>query len=434
MKTIGHGTALVLLGLALGACGGGDGGSSSSPPSPPSATRSFLMGTTPFFATSSTFADWRFENLEDKDLLSVHVDDFWGVPWIEFRDGQARPGAWESKWITLTNNVRASGKVLYLAVSPLGDRKTLAPRVKPDGTTEANWAPVDANGCYRFATDPGASGFKTAYIQYLSYLINLVQPTYVSPAIEMNIQFNRCTGADKAAWIAWYRDVHNALKAAFPALIIFPTFQMEHMYGIADAQAACAGGLGVAPCFDQRLNEALTIPGDRMAFSTYPVGWKFRSEYSFSYPTDTYSRVKSATSRKIWISETGWPAVRILTSYKHGTSGSCGADLIPASMANDTEMNNYLNWLLGEALNQNFEAVVWWLNRDYLDGATAATCPCSGVNDTCSMTDLFYSVSAATELSLRVFGNMALRNYDGSPRPAHAAWQAFLSRELRLVP
>jgi len=430
MKTIGHVVGLVLLGLTLGACGSGDEGSSSPPP----ATRSFLMGTTPFFARPSTFPDWRFENPEDKDLLSVHVDDFWGVPWVEFRDGTARPAAWESKWAALANNVRASGKILYLAVSPLGGRKTLAPRVKADGSTEADWAPVDASGCYPFATDPGADGFKTAYIQYLSYLISLVQPTYVSPAIEMNIQFSRCIAVDKAAWIAWYADVHNALKAAFPALIIFPTFQMEHMYGIADAQAACAGGLGVAACFDRRLNEALTIPGDRMAFSSYPVGWKFRSEYAFSYPTDTYSRVKSATSRNIWISETGWPAVKILVSYQHGSSGSCGPDLIPASLANETEMNNYLSWLLGEAQNQNFEAVIWWLNRDYLDGPTAATCPCSGINDTCGMTDLFYSISAETELSLRVFGNMALRNYDGSPRPAHAAWQAFLSRELRLVP
>ena len=40
---------------------------------------------------------------------------------------------------------------------------------------------------------------------------------------------------------------------------------------------------------------------------------------------------------KIWISETGWAAVKILQSYQHGGSGSCGADLIPASIANDNE-------------------------------------------------------------------------------------------------
>ena len=65
--------------------------------------------------------------------------------------------------------------------------------------------------------------------------------------------------------------------------------------------------------------------------------------------------------------------MKILQSYQHGASGSCGADLIPASMANDSELESYMNWLLNEAQTRRFETVIWWLNRDYMDGAVADT-------------------------------------------------------------
>lgn len=421
-----------MLSLVLYACGSGGGGSGDSSPPTPVPTRAFLMGTTPFFATPTAFPDWRFENLDDKDLLSIHVDDFWGVPWDQCNaSGCTPPAAWVTKWTDFANTAKSQGKALYLALSPLGARKTLAARLDASGNKIESWAPVDANGCYTFASDSNAATYKAAYIAYLKYLVNLVGARYLSPAVEINIPFTQCP-LQKAAWIAWYSDVHNAVKAAFPALIIFPTFQMEHMYGISDPQAACAGGVGVAACFDQRLAEALAIPGDRIAFSTYPIGWKYRADYSFSYPTDTYTRVKNATTRKIWVSETGWAAVKILASYPHGTSGSCGADLFPASIANDTELGNYLSWLLGEAQNQKFEVVIWWLNRDYLDGAVAATCPCSpATSDTCLLADTFYNAGGATgELLLRLFGSMALRQYDTSPRPAHTAWRDYFTRSL----
>lgn len=419
---------ICLFSLALFACGGGN---SSGTPTPTGPTRTFMMGTTPFFASTASFPDWQFDDLSDKDILSIHVDDFWGVPWLEFRDNTPLPPAWVAKWANFANMTRATGKPLYLALSPLGNRRTLAPRVKADGTTEANWAPADGNGCYAFSTDVDAASYQQAYLNYVSYVINLVQPTYVSPAIEINIPFSQCA-ADKAAWVAWYNDVHNALKASYPSLVMFPTFQMEHMYGIADAQSACVG-ITTASCFDLRLTEALTIPGDRIAFSTYPIGWKYRSDYQFTYPTDTYTRVTNATGRKIWIAETGWAAVKILQSYQH-TNTTCGADLFPDTIANDTEQDDYLAWLLTEAQNQKMETVIWWLNRDYLDGDVATTCPCTPANsDTCQLAEAFYTAGGATgELLLRLFGNMALRNYDGSGRPSLLTWQNYLKRRLAL--
>ena len=108
-------------------------------------------------------------------------------------------------------------------------------------------------------------------------------------------------------------------------------------------------------------------------------------------------------------------------------------------MANDSELESYMSWLLNEAQTRRFETVIWWLNRDYMDGAVADTCPCSGSNDTCTLNDTFYSIGRdSTEALLRTFGNMGLRHYDGSARSAlNNVWRQMLASPrmpLALVP
>jgi hypothetical protein len=419
--------ACILVSASLAACNRGGGDSS-----PPENSRPFLMGTTPYAMTPTVMPDWRFDNLDDKDLISLHVDDFWGVPWSEFeKPVPSLPPAWVGKWTTLATQAKSTGKRIYLALSPLTDRKTLAREVLADGNPGTTWAPVDARGCYPFATDAAAATHKAAYINYVKYVVSIVSPDYLSPAVEMNMPFTSCAAADKTAWIQWYTDVHNALKAAYPALPVFATFQQEYMYGIANAESACATGTSLGNCFDARLDEALTVPGDRIAFSSYPTFWNFLPDYGNSFPRDTYARVRARSSRTIWISETGWAAVKLYASYPHG-SGSCGAEMVPGTIANDANQETYIRWLLGEADKYRFEGIVWWLNRDYLDGAVAAQCPCAPTgSETCQLADAYYGFGGINgEFVLRVFGNMALRNYDGTPRASHTAWREYVTRRL----
>ena len=404
------------------------------------------MGSTPFFASATPagevlFPDWRFENLDDRDLVSLHVDDFWGVPW-DYCDASGcsnLPPAWVAKWDGLIREAKATGKPLYLALSPLGDRRTLAPRVLDNGFPEAGWnAALDAQGCYRFADDSEALRYQGAYISYLRYLIERVGPRFLSPAVEINLPFTSCP-AQKEAWIAWYGAVQAAVKAAYPQLVVFPTFQLEAMYGVTNAQAACSSG-SLSACFDQRLAEALAMPADRIAFSTYPAAWGYSPEFGHSFPRDTFAKVAAATERTIWISETGWAAAPVLQSYAHSTGESCGAALYPSQLdvpglgkvdlANDAAHALYLGWLLEQAQALRFETVVWWLNRDYLDGAVAETCPCAPAESaTCIMSEQFHqAVGASAELLLRVFGNMALRRHDGSRRPGLATWLDYIAR------
>lgn len=439
-----HFAVLLLVSLLL-SCGGGAGHSSGSAP-PPAATRSFYMGSTPFHAgvnaTSILFPDWKFENMGERDLLSLHVDDFWGVPWDYCTaDGCSNlPAAWTNNWQRLAANAKASGKTIYLALSPLTDRRTLAGRVLPNGTIQSHWSTaVDAKGCYRFDSDSAAADFKARYIGYLKYLVNLVGPRYLSPSVEMNIPFAYCP-EQKAAWQAWYGDVHTAIKAAYPTLVVFPTFQLEFMYGVAAPETRCANA-SYAQCFDLRLHEALGVAADRMALSTYPVGWSFESEFGFGVPTDTFAKIRQATSRKIWISETGWTVAPLRGQFAHGARGSCGPVALPATLnvpgwstpidvANETAQTRYLGQLLEQAHTHGLEAVVWWLNRDYLDAAVAQTCPCAPSDSaTCTMTQAFYDVGGETaEYLLRAFANMGLRRIDGGARPAQAVWSQWMTK------
>ena len=297
---------------------------------------------------------------------------------------------------------RNSGKIIYLSVSPLSGRITLTDNIDASGNKITNWAPTDSNGCYPFATDANAQAYKQAYISYAKWVINLIHPTYFSPAIEMNIEFKTCP-AEKGAYIQWYSDVNQALKAAYPSLIIFPTFQAENMYGLSDAQAWCGGpksDASLAACFQQRLNEVITVPGDRLAFSFYPSVWNYPPNAPDTYtPTppyeDMFSRVKQATTRKIWISETGWPAIQVYSSYQHTSpASSCGFVGIPVPVvAGEPNMATHMTQLLAQAQSKQFEGVVWWSNRDLLDATIASACPCAGTNSTCTDTENLYQAA-----------------------------------------
>lgn len=380
------------------------------------------MGTTPFFASTTTLPDWRFENLDDKDLISLHVDDFLGIPWENFVAGTPLPIGWTSKLELLAQTAKTAGKPLYLSLAPLGGgngRKSLTAGVDASGNKGAEgWAtPTDSSGCYVFS-DAEAETYKQAYIRYCRYVIDLTQPRFFSPAIELSVSYDACP-AQKAALNTWYSDIHRSLKATYPTLIIFPSFQMEHMYGLLPG-SACGGSITTDACFEQRLREALTVPADRLAFSMYPNLWKFIGQTVQQH--DPFALAQSLTSKKIWVSETGWAAVRIPNPT------GC-TDLFPASIANDGIQNEYLSWLLSEAQTRRFEGVVWWLNRDYLDGPTAATCPCAGESSTCQLIATFNAAGGPNaEILLRMNGNMALNNFNGTPRPALTTWRTVLAQ------
>src|SRR5439155_4838011 len=135
---------------------------------------------------------------------------------------------------------------------------------------------------------------------------------------------------------------------------------------------------------------------------------------------------------------TGWQGVQIWNTYQHTSpASSCGFIAISTpTPAGDQAMADYMSALLAQAQSKGFEAVVWWENRDYLDGIVAAQCPCPGTNPTCTFSETLYQLGGTPlELQTRYFGNMGLRYNDGTPRtPVHNVWTSYLTQSYSPVP
>jgi hypothetical protein len=353
------------------------------------------------------------------------------------------PAAWITRVRAIAADSAATGKTIFLSLGPLAGRRTLSAQADSSGNPVNGWVPVDAAGCYAFGSVANAEGFARAYAYYAKYMVDLFKPDYLGLVVEMNVEFTHCP-SQKEGFKQWYAGVYRDVKRAYPALPMFATFQFEHLYGMADAAGWCGGvktDAALGACFQRHLEEALALPGDRIAFSMYPANFKYPPSAPDSFTpevpyADAFRRVRQTTPKKIWTSETGWGAVEILTTYQHATPASvCGTSFMPVPFINgEANMREHLRQLLEQAQLHEFEGVVWWANRDIMDATTASTCPCVGSNFTCDTTDQLYqsvggAAGSALELAWRAFGNMGLRQKDGTPRQTvYDEWQTHFAQ------
>ncbi|MBI3562937.1 MAG: hypothetical protein HY080_14600 [Gammaproteobacteria bacterium] len=430
---------LMLAGLLLPAgCGGGGGNTSA-----PGSTRSYFMGFTPFWASSAApFGDWKFDWSTNADLVSLHADDFFGIPWSEF--AKADPAlrtlhpAWVKKWDDWFRAARATGHPVLVSLSPLSNRTRLSSEVDHlTGNPVNKWDSVVTDPtsketqCYAFTanlTDP----WTQAYINYVTWINATYKPENIIIAIEANIQFYKCP-AYKDGFKRFLTEVYNGVKAAGVTVPVFSSFEFEAMYGngLSGALSNC-GTTPLTDCATQRMGEAVAISGDAIGISTYPQNWYPRTS---TPPVDRFDRLHTLTNKPIWISETGWNVAQVRISYSDTTQCNVAANLyFDSASATAGRQTQWMNELLATADRNTLAGVVWWLPKDYLDTDTASTCPCStNLNtssaDTCTRTALFQTLGA--EFFYRAFGNMGLWEQNGRVRPALAPWQAKLALPRR---
>ncbi len=403
---------------------------------PVGAPRSFRLGFTPFWASSSVpFGDWRWDSFASADVVSLHVDDFFGIPWDELA-ASATPtlnAKWVKKWDDLYAGAKATKLPVVLSLSPLTDRSRLTAKVDPaTGDAMTGWDPViagvDGAQCHDFA-DADAAKWATAYVHYVDWVIARYAPDQVLIAIETNVQFYKCP-KQKDGFVAWLKEIRKVLVAEHPTLPLFYSFALEHMFGngLGGSQASC-GATPVDACFDARLKEALAMPASAIGFSTYPWTWFPRDA---SMPKDRFLRVRKAAGDAfpIWVTETGWNTVPLRFAYDAASCTDPSKSFIDATVANEAKHEAYVKELLALADEAKLAGVVWWAARDYLDAKTAATCPCAGVTENCSRLAAF----GAAELFYRAFANQGLWTVEGTPRASLGAWQTALARPLIATP
>src|SRR5262249_21738182 len=146
-------------------------------------------------------------------------------------------------------------------------------------------------------------------------------------------------------------------------------------------------------------------------------------------PPDWFTRGGDRGGERTVVAETGW----LSTNAVGVLSGQC----FTALTATEADQAAYLDRLLHDAQAHGMDLVTWWSDRDLVPAQVMTNCPCS-------FDQMWYAIVAAfrmlggsdpmaqfyAEMTLKIFGTMGLRSYDGTPHAATMArWQ-----QARMMP
>lgn len=181
-------------------------------------TRSFYMGTTPWpadFTAEEVDTAYAFIN-NHCDIISHHFDD--GIPYEEVFTDQPFPTAMQQDIQTRLTKT-APGKKVFLSVAALN----ISRREKPDYYSQSTVSDA-VKDAWRVKpiNDPDVV---TAYLTYISRLIDSFNPEMVNFAVESNLSL--FTAAAFAEYKAFIAQVYPALKSKYPSVPFFLSFMVD---------------------------------------------------------------------------------------------------------------------------------------------------------------------------------------------------------------
>jgi hypothetical protein len=285
--------------------------------------------------------------------------------------------------------------------------------------------------CYDFATAPDGASKKQAYLRYAGWMIDTFAPAYLNVAIEVNLFLEKCTAA-AAGLVDVANAAYDAAKAKDPSLVVFPSIQIDHLYGY--NKDSCPNPADRASCFDTLYAQIVPLKRDRFAMSSYPSISVV--EAPADLPADWFSRGAARGKERAIIAETGWDSTALVGKLRDGTCYKV-FDYAEADEA------GYLGRVLDAAAAMPMEVVNWWADRDIVVQQLMADCPCTFDPTWCSVLDAFRGpptdggtdTQFSGELELKAFGTMGLRTYDGTPKSTvYARWQQALAPAIAVGP
>lgn len=350
----------------------------------------------------------------DGDVVAIH-QEFYGVPWAAFEQGVEPPSEWTRVLTTLRDAAVQAGKPIFLSINMLaGSRDTLAERtVIKNGTveTEDGWAAH----CYDFASAPDAAEKRAAYLRYVEAMVSLFSPRYLNFAVEINLFLEKCPSAGPGL-VALANEAYQTAKARDPALIAFPSFQIDHLYG--HSTDFCPDQSGRAACYQRGLAQIADLRRDRFAISSYPYLSGLEPE---QLGDDWFVRAANIRGERVVVAETGWLTTNI--------TGTLNQTCTTQVRSDPDKAQRYLELLLRRAYADQMELVTWWSDRDLLPSDAMTSCPCKTADPTwCSVLDVFRATGKTPETAylgevlLKAFGSMGIRDYQGQPKPLFATW------------
>lgn len=181
-------------------------------------TRSFYMGTTPWpadFTAAEVDTAYQFIN-EHCDIISHHFDD--GIPYEEVYTGQPFPVAMQQDIQTRLTKTNP-GKKVFLSVAALNITRQEKPEYYNQSAVSTGikdaWKLKPVN-------DPAVI---TAYLEYISRLIDALNPVMVNFAVESNMSL--FPSASFLQYKEFIAQVYPALKSKYPAIPFFVSFMVD---------------------------------------------------------------------------------------------------------------------------------------------------------------------------------------------------------------
>lgn len=386
-------------------------------------TRSFYLSAAPMYyemgewAVTTVFDMTGFDGLID--LVSVHTDGFFGLPWTEFAAGQQPPEAWVAVMEDIRQQIDDLGAGVFLSLTALdGLRGGLTPLAYEEGG-ELIIESETQYPCFNFNTSPDAASMRTAYLNYVRWMVDFFEPTYLNNMIEMNMYYNNCPDA-YASLIDLINDVYDQEKAINPDLIIFPSFTMQDYWSFGEG-GECE--IGDPTCLYESIERDADIKRDRFGISSYPLFMQWEWE---TIPDDFYSAVGEVTGEQSVFAEIGWGSQDVILPFP--TLEDPCFTLLTSS---DADQIAFLDYLFNEAQDMNCDLIVWWSLRDFLPGHVLDNCPCSSPGLWCVLYDAMYDMGMLG--AWLMWGAMGVMDYDFNPKPSMEIWQEWLARPVSNV-
>jgi hypothetical protein len=341
-------------------------------------TRSFYMGVTPWpgdFTEQEVNNSYDFIN-NHCDIVSHHFDD--GIPYEEAFNNQPFPTPLQQD-IQTRKTKTAAGKKIFLSVSTLNlSRKEKADyysRAVVTGLVKNYWRQMPFND----------DKMVTAYVNYISRLIEEFQPVYVNYGVESN------NSLWNVADFAFYKDflskVYPKLKAKYPHIPFFISF-------IVDESGA---GYNYA--------SQLVPYTDFIGLSAYPYVVVSSSANGNtdpkSFPADFFNTfIDLSSSKPLAFAETGYIAENlVIPSFSLNKQG------------NDAWQKDYLETICRLCNERKAKLLIWFCHKDY-----------DAASNTLRSLGLYQDLFGFWE-------DTGLKDETGRERPAYQSWLQWMERK-----
>lgn len=254
------------------------------------------------------------------DIYSEHIDD--KIPWEALLNQSPFPTAFVEN-IDGKVSRKINGHELLLSVSLLNDFR--------------NDLKEDYNGQVPAYTSLSDTHIENAYFNYLVYLVDRFNPTYLVMAMEVNELLTNNSNKWNEYKILGDK-LRVRLKAKYPNLKLAESFTLHNWY-------------------QQRTDfvediQTYSQKSDFLAISFYAFVMRKHTKQEFQ---GAFDFLHAQTSKPIAFVETNALAQDLSIPNLNNL-------FIPSS---EEEQNIYLETLLENAQKNNYEFVIWWAHRDY---------------------------------------------------------------------